>query len=78
MLGPMWDTRTLIPQVLYDRLPELLFWRYVDTDVKDDPSGGWYILMKILPPNVASQLHSHQPTNIDINYTGVLFDHGLS
>ena len=27
---------------LYHGHPELLFWRYVDTDVLDDLSGGWY------------------------------------
>ena len=44
MMGPMWEALTLTPQGLDDRHPEMLFWRYVDTDVKDDPSDEWYNL----------------------------------
>ena len=50
----------------------------MDSEVKDDPSGGWYILMKLLSPSLVSQPESHQSTNIDINYTGMIFGHGIS
>ena len=42
--GPMWEALTLTPWGLDDAHPELLFWRYIDTDVKDDPTDGWYNL----------------------------------
>ena len=44
LLGPMWDAFRLTHRGLDDRHPEMLFWKYVDTNVKDDPSGGWYNL----------------------------------
>ena len=43
--GPMWEFLTLIHWRFEDGHPELLFWSYVESDVKDDPSEGWYILM---------------------------------
>ena len=45
VLGPIWISLTLTPWGLHDWHPELLFWKYVDIDVKDDPSDGWYNLM---------------------------------
>ena len=44
LVGLMWEALTLTPQGLNNGKPELLFWSYVDTDVKDDPSEGWYNL----------------------------------
>ena len=41
MRGHMCEAPTLTPQGFDIGQPVLLFWRYVDTDVKDDPSGGW-------------------------------------
>ena len=72
----MWETLT--PSGIYDGQHDMLFWRYVDSEVKDDPSDGWYILMKLLSPSLVSQPESHQSTNIDINYTGMIFGHGIS
>ena len=43
-MGPMWETLSLTPQGFDDGPSELLFWRYVDADVKYDPSDGWYNL----------------------------------
>ena len=54
VLGPMWDALTLTPRGLDDLHSELLFWKYVDTDVKDDPSGGGSIWQAVLPPTLAS------------------------
>lgn len=44
-MGPMWEVLTLTTQGVDHLLPKVLFWRYVDTDVKDDPSCGLYFLM---------------------------------
>ena len=49
-----WEALTLTPKGLNDGNPELLFWKYVDTDVKDDPSEGWYNLKTALSPSLAS------------------------
>ena len=43
-MGPMWEALTLTQWGLEDGHPEILFWRDVDTDVKDDPSDGWHNL----------------------------------
>lgn len=47
----MWEDLTLTSQGFVIGHPVLLFWRYVDTDVKDDPSDGWYNLMNTLVSN---------------------------
>ena len=53
--GSMWEALTLIPRGLDDGHPELLFSRYGDTEVKDDPSDRWYILIwKVWPPSLTS------------------------
>ena len=44
-MGPMWDVLTLIHRGLDHGQPDVFFCRYVDTDVKDDPSDVWYNLM---------------------------------
>ena len=41
-MGPMWEALTLTNQRLNDGQPELVYWRYVDTYIKDVPSYGWY------------------------------------
>ena len=46
MMGPMGEALTLTFRGFDDGHPELLFWRFVDTDVKDDQSDGWHNLMK--------------------------------
>lgn len=51
VLGGMWEVLTLPPLRLDNWHPDLLFWRYFDTDVKDDPLDGWYILMKNIISN---------------------------
>ena len=38
LLGVMWEALTVKPRGMDDGYPELLFWRKVYTDVKDDPS----------------------------------------
>ena len=50
-MGTMCEFLKLTPQELDNGHPEMLFWRYVDTDVKDDPSDGWYNLMNTLVSN---------------------------
>ena len=45
MWGGIWEYLNLTTQGLDDGHPELLFWRYVDTDVKEDLSCGLYNLM---------------------------------
>ena len=47
----MWEALNLTHRGLIDGHPELLFWRYGDTDVNDDPSDGWYNLMKNITPS---------------------------
>ena len=44
-IGPMWEALSLTHGGLDDGHPELLFWRCVDTEEKNDPSDGWYNLM---------------------------------
>lgn len=46
MWGGMWEDLSLTTRGLNDGQPELIFWGYVDTDVQDDQSGGWYIITK--------------------------------
>ena len=48
MLGSIWVALFLTPREMDDLQPELLFWRYVDADVKHDPSDGWFTLTKII------------------------------
>ena len=48
MIGPMWDALTLTIRGFVDLFPEPWLWRYVDTDVKDDPSDGWNNLTKCI------------------------------
>ena len=50
-LGPMWESLTLTPRSLDDGHPELLFWMYVDTDLKMIHHGGFYNLMKSIISN---------------------------
>ena len=45
LLAGMWEAPQLTLRGMDDGQFELLFCRYVDTDVKDDPSNGWYNLM---------------------------------
>ena len=47
----MWDTLTLMPPGLEDGHLELLFWRYIDTDVNDGTSFGGYSLMNNIVSN---------------------------
>ena len=42
MFEPIWEALTLTHRGLDDGHPELWFWRYADTDVKDDPTDVWY------------------------------------
>ena len=44
-MGAMWETLTFKPQGLDYVHPELLFWRYVDNNVKYVPLDGWYNLI---------------------------------
>ena len=48
MIGPMWEALNLTPPGLNYRPHEQFFWGYVDTDVKDDPSDGWYYWTNII------------------------------
>ena len=41
MVGHMWESIALTPRVLDSGHPEILFWMYVDTDVKDDHQFGF-------------------------------------
>ena len=43
-MDPMCESLNLTYRVLDDGHPKLWFWRYVDADVRDDPSDGWYNL----------------------------------
>ena len=45
MLGGMWEALKIPLLGMDDGKSELLFSMYVDTDVKDDPSDGWYNLV---------------------------------
>ena len=36
-MGPKWEALTVTPLLLYIGRPELMIWRYVDTQVEDDP-----------------------------------------
>ena len=45
MMGPMWEALNLTAQGLDNGNTELQFWKYVDTDIKDDPSDGLYNFM---------------------------------
>lgn len=53
-MGPMWEALTLTTRGLDDGQPELVFWRYVDTYIKDVTSDGWYNWRKILSPSLAA------------------------
>ena len=44
IMGHLWEDLTLAEWVLDNGNPELFFYRYVDTNVKDDPSYLWYNL----------------------------------
>ena len=77
-MHPMWEDLNLKPQGLDDGHHELLFWRYVYNDIKDDPSDGWYNLMKCIITNFCLMATTHQAPQININYTDLLFDHGVS
>lgn len=56
VLEPIWEALTLIRRGLDDGQPELLFWKYVYTDVKADPSDVWYSISPFLNswPNLSS------------------------
>ena len=41
---PIWESFSLTLQGIDDGHPELIFWIYIDTDVKEDPSDVWYNL----------------------------------
>ena len=43
-MGHSWEALPFTAQVIDDGQPELLFGRYVDTDLKAVPSDGWLIL----------------------------------
>ena len=70
---------TLTSQVLEDGHTQLLFWSYADTYVKDDPSDVWYnwteSIISIFEPQGQ---HPHQSMELNINYTGVIYDHDTS
>ena len=51
-MDPIWEALNLTPSRLYIGHPELLVWRYVDTNVKDDPLHGWYNLMNSINSNI--------------------------
>jgi len=53
-LGIMWEYLTLKHRGYDDGHPEFLFWRYVDADVKNDPSGGGTIWQTVLSPYLVS------------------------
>ena len=36
-MGPKWEALNVTPQLLYIGQPELMIWRYVDTQLKEDP-----------------------------------------
>lgn len=74
----MWETPTLTPHGLENRNPELLFWMYVDTYVKDDPSDVRYILTNSIISIFNHMSNSLISTMLNIDYWGVIFDHGLS
>lgn len=44
MLGHVWEALTIATPLLKNGQSELLFWGYIDNDVKD-PSDHWYNLM---------------------------------
>lgn len=51
VLDPMWETLNPTILRLNDGQPDILFWRVVDTDAKDDPSGVLYNLMNSIISN---------------------------
>lgn len=76
MWGVMKEDLNLTTWRLDNGQPEL-FWRNVDTDVKDDPSYGWYILMNNTISIFASWPYSIQPLELGIDFIGLPFDHGI-
>ena len=78
VMRPMWDILNLTPRGLDDGHPELLFWRYVDTNVKDNPSDGWYILRKILSASLASWPPLSSVYWGRYQLYSLLFDNGIS
>ena len=77
-MGPMWEALTLTPRGLNDGQPELLFWRHVDTEVKNDPSYCCYNFTNSIISLYPLGHHSHQAPELNIYYTGVWSDHVIS
>lgn len=48
--GCIWEALTLTLRGLVNGQPQFLFWMYVDTDNKDDPSDGLYTMTKDIIP----------------------------
>ena len=48
VMGHMWESLTLKPWELKDGHPELLLWRSVEVDGKEDPSDGWSFRMNTI------------------------------
>ena len=63
---------------LDNRQPEILLWRYVDTDVNADLSEWWHILMNNFISIDTNGHDSYQFTEIDINNTVLLYNHGIA
>ena len=78
LLGSMWEALILIPQGLDYVHTELLFCRYVDTNLKYDPLVGCTFAWTISSPYLGSCPPSHQSTGLYIYYTGLLIHHGIS
>ena len=47
-IGPLWETLNLTHGGLDDWHPELMLWRHVDTEVKDDDPSDGHTLIRVL------------------------------
>ena len=77
-MGPMLEDLTHTLRGLDDGHPELLFWGYVDTDVKDDPSDGGYNFMNsriFIFSLMVTTLISLISSGAKYQYKVLLFDH---
>ena len=44
-MGPKWEALIVTTQLMYIGQTELMFWRYVDTKLKEDPLAVLHIMM---------------------------------
>ena len=76
--SPLFGNSPPPPQGLEGGHPELLLWRDIDTEVNDDPSDMWYNLTISSSSIFNFMANTHQSTMLNISYTGLIFDHGIS